>query len=242
MSETYHVLIVEDDFRIANIHQQYIEKNNAFTVDAAVKTGSEALAYLQHADRLPNLILLDVYIPDVEGLDLFWELRNTYRNTDILLVTAANEAEMVQEAIRGGVFDYIIKPADRKRFEVTLARYQAKRQLFASVETLSQEEIDAHLFSLPDFKQADESKLPKGIDAITLQEISERLKSEFTEGITAAELSEKIGTSRSTARRYLEYLVSIKKIETKLKYGTVGRPERKYFTRGTYEQNEQYMT
>lgn len=237
MSRTYHVLIVEDDFRIADIHRQVIDEMDGFNVDRAVKTGEEALTYLNETGKSPDLILLDVYIPDVEGLDLFWKLRTRCRETDILLVTAANDAATIEEAMRGGAFDYIIKPADRKRLEETLTRFQARRSMFASAKELTQEEIDSELLSAPDRSQAGNGSLPKGIDSLTLKEITERMKSELTEGVTAAELSEKIGTSRSTARRYLEYLVSIKKVETKLIYGTVGRPERKYVIRETYEQN-----
>lgn len=227
MTENYHILIIEDDFRIAQIHQQYIENVEGLTVSAAVKTGEEALTFLQESEIVPDLVLLDVYIPDVEGLNLFWEIRSTYKETDIIIVTAANDVRTIQETVRGGVFDYIIKPVDRSRFEQTLIKFIGNRQYFASSEVLEQVDIDTYIVpkSTP---QAKDIHLPKGIDSITLNEITTLLKS-HSRGTTAGELSKQIGMSRSTARRYLEYLVSIKKIETKLKYGTVGRPERKYY-------------
>lgn len=237
MNENYHILIVEDDFRIANIHQQFIEKIEGFTVSAAVKTGEEALVFLRETEQLPDIVLLDVYIPDVEGLDLFWKIRNTYRELDIIIISAANEVHTIQGAVRGGIFDYIIKPVDIKRFEHTLNRYKEKRHFFASAAELGQEDIDTYILPKSTIKPK-EDDLPKGIDSLTLNEITTLLKSKLSGGITAIELSKQIGTSRSTARRYLEYLVTIKKIETKLKYGTVGRPERKYYLRETYEQNE----
>lgn len=237
MNETYSILIVEDDFRIANIHQQFIEKIAGFSVMAAVKTGKEALSFLQESQVLPDIILLDVYIPDVEGLDLFWTIRSTFKKIDIIMVTAANEAKTIQEAVRGGVFDYILKPADIERFEQTLTRYKESRQFFASMNIIEQEEIDTYIFP-KSVSITRNVNLPKGIDSITLNEITTLLQSTHREGITAVELSKQTGTSRSTARRYLEYLVSIKKIETKLKYGSVGRPERKYMLRETYEQNK----
>lgn len=238
MKETCQILIVEDDFRIANIHQQFIENVEGFTVSASVKTGEEALNFLKETSNVPDIVLLDIYIPDVEGLDLFWKIRSTYRETDIIIVTAANEIDTIQETVRGGVFDYIIKPVDKLRFEQMLTRYKERQCLLSSKEEAGQDDIDTHILpkSTPDPKS---ENLPKGIDSITLNEITTLLKKELTGGFTAVELSKQIGMSRSTARRYLEYLVSIKKIETKLKYGTVGRPERKYFLlRETYEQNE----
>lgn len=237
MNETYHILIVEDDFRIANIHQQFIENIEGFTISASVKTGEEALNSLQESHRVPDIILLDLYIPDVDGLDLLWKIRSTYRDVDIIIISAANEVETIHGSIRSGVFDYIVKPVDISRFEQTLTRYKEERQLLESMDVMEQADIDSYL--LPkNLTTTNNRKLPKGIDAITLNEITTLLKSKLSGGITAVELSKQIGTSRSTARRYLEYLVSLKKIETKLKYGSVGRPERKYVLRETYEQNE----
>lgn len=237
MKENYQVLIVKDDFRIANIHKQFIENTEGFIVRASVKTGEEALNFLKESSNVPDIVLLDIYIPDVEGLDLFWKIRSTYRDTDIIIVTAADEVNTIQETVRGGVFDYIIKPVDMDRFERTLNRFKERRSFLESKEVLGQDEIDTYILpkSLP---KHNSENLPKGIDAITLNEITTLLETELTRGITAVELSKQIGMSRSTARRYLEYLVSIKQIEMRLKYGTVGRPERKYFLRETYEQNE----
>lgn len=240
MHKDFQVFIVEDDFRIAAIHRQFVEKVAGFIVQGTAKTGAEALTHLQDAERRPDLILLDKYIPDVEGLDLFWELRTAFHDIDIIIVTAAKEVVTMEETLRGGIFDYIIKPADVSRFEQTLNRYKQQRNFLASKEILEQEDIDFVLglrdVSLTTTKSS--SHLPKGIDSITLDEITYLLKHKKVKGITAVELSNQIGTSRSTARRYLEYLVSIHIIRTALKYGSVGRPERQYVMRETYEQNE----
>ncbi|WP_339228954.1 response regulator [Oceanobacillus sp. FSL K6-2867] len=239
MHEAYRVLIVEDDFRVANINRQFVEKVDGFIVSDTVRTGEGALASLSESKELPDIILLDIYIPDVEGLNLFWNIRSTYREIDIIIITAAKEVETVQEVVRGGVFDYIIKPVDVARFEQMLTKYKERRHLLSSVTEMEQGDIDAMIWSKPAVIPKEQNAgLPKGIDAITLKEITSLLKAEHFGGITAVELSKQIGTSRSTARRYLEYLVSIDKVETRLKYGTVGRPERRYFPRETYEQND----
>ncbi|MGY0691922.1 response regulator [Virgibacillus sp. FSP13] len=101
MDEKIHVLIVEDDFRIAGIHRQFVEKMDGFVAAKVVKTGAEALAYLQHCDNRPNLILLDIYIPDVEGLDLLWQIRETYHEIDIIVVSAAKETETLGQHYAG---------------------------------------------------------------------------------------------------------------------------------------------
>src|SRR5699024_3273353 len=222
--------IIEDDFRIADIHRQYVERIAGFVVQDTVKTAKEALTHLEQCERLPHLILLDIYIPDTEGLDLFWTIRTMYHDIDIMIVTAAKEVETIEATIIGGIFDYIAKPADAARFEQTLHRYKQRHDFIMSREIMEQHDIDLllghHDFSVP--ASTANSQLPKGIDPITLNEITHLLKDNNTQGITAEELSKQIGTSRSTARRYLEYLVSIKEIRTTLKYGNVGRPEREY--------------
>ncbi|WP_343273893.1 response regulator [Lentibacillus songyuanensis] len=230
MSDSIHVLIIEDDFRIAAIQQQFVEKVEGYVVTNCVKTAQEALEFLQRHDGQVDLILLDLFIPDVEGLELFWRLRTLYHDVDIVVVTAATETKSIKEILRGGIVDYIIKPVDFKRFEQMLTRYKQRRNFLASREMLYQDDMDMLLGveNLVVPTNRSNGKLPKGIDPITLNEITDLLKKQTTDGITAVELSKQIGTSRSTARRYLEYLVAIKRARPALLYGNVGRPERQY--------------
>ncbi|WP_339182686.1 response regulator [Oceanobacillus sp. FSL W7-1293] len=242
MNDSIQALIIEDDFRIAEINRRYIERIEGYTVQGVVKTGEEALAYLKECTSRPQLILLDIYIPDVTGLELLWQIRHLYHDIDLIPVTAANETITIKEALRGGAFDYIVKPVDADRFAQSLERYKEYRKTFSAKETLEQMEIDAFTGvtdgSYPSRSSSTNTNLPKGIDPITLNDIKQLLGADKGKGVTAVELSKKIGTSRSTARRYLEYLVSAKEVHTTLKYGTVGRPEREYILRETYEQND----
>ncbi|WP_213421877.1 response regulator [Bhargavaea massiliensis] len=226
----FSVLIVEDDFRVADINRQYVDAVEGFRVSGTARSGQEALDFLARPDPLPDLVLLDLYIPDVQGLELFRAIRQQYPDTDLIAVTAANEAETVRGLLRGGIFDFIVKPFDADRFTKTLERYRAFREQTDRASVFSQQEID-RLTGFRDLSPPAPSggdELPKGIDPITLGEILGFFEGTGTKGITAAELSQEIGTSRSTARRYLEYLVSAGKIRTHLIYGTVGRPERRY--------------
>ncbi|MFC0560725.1 response regulator [Halalkalibacter alkalisediminis] len=228
MKEIYQVLIVEDDFRVAEITRQFVEKISGFDVLAICKTGAETEHFLKH-NQTPDLILLDVYIPDVEGLDLFWTIRKNYHQMEIIMITAAKEVLTIEETLRGGTFDYIVKPVEFQRFEQTLQRYQKHRQMLTVKREMDQEEIDRlrGLGSPVSTLSNQTDDLPKGIDRLTLEKIQAIMQKKET-GVTAIELGKEIGASRSTARRYLEYLVSAKKIEAALKYGDVGRPERRY--------------
>lgn len=228
MKEIIQVLIVEDDFRVANINRDYVLKVNRFDVIHIAKTAEETLGYLADTAVLPDLILLDVYLPDDEELSLFWTLRRRYANVDIVMITAANEVETIKETFSGGVFDYLVKPADFTRFAETLNRYQEQFDLFHTARELDQVAIDTLKGRQKHSKLAEKTQYPKGIDEITLGKIVKVLEEGSAEGATAIFIGEQIGVSRSTARRYLEYLVSIKKAKAQLKYGEIGRPERRY--------------
>lgn len=230
MFEPIQVVIVEDDFRIADINRQFVNRVEGFVVSYVAKTGEEALTYLRTTGNLPHLILLDVYIPDVQGLDLFWTLRTEFTEIDVIMMTAAKEVETIAETLRGGIFDYIVKPVDFDRFERTFVSYRKQKHLLTTKTELMQEEIDLltglQITTTP-YKDTDE-RLPKGIDQLTLEKINVILHESDESGITALDAGSKVGVSRSTARRYLEYLVSIKEADAQLKYGDIGRPERRY--------------
>lgn len=230
MLEIFQVLIIEDDFRIADINRQFIERVKGFAVLEVVKTSEEALAYLRNTSMLPQLILLDVYIPDTEGLSLFWQLRQEFNEVDVIMVSAAKEVATIAETLRGGIFDYIVKPVDFNRFEQTLTRFKVQKKLLREREELDQQEIDRLTGAQAAVSQEkdNEGKLPKGIDQITLNKIKIVLQQSSDLGLNALDAGNKVGVSRSTARRYLEYLVSINEAAAQLKYGDIGRPERKY--------------
>ncbi len=230
MPERYKVLIVEDDFRIAGINRSFVEQAPDFSVVGMTRSRAETLAWLGEHPGGVDLMLLDVYLPDVEGLALLWEIRRDYRDVDIVMVTAAKEVETVEEALRGGVFDFLIKPVENARVQKMLGRFRGRRQLSEGRRELSQEQLDSALSSL--YGAAGDNRprrrmLPKGIDALTLDTVLEVLR-RCAHPVTASDLACQIGSSRSTARRYLEHLVGERLVSAEQSYGEVGRPQRHY--------------
>lgn len=223
---TYQVLIIEDDFRVADINRQFIEQTDGFSVVAICHTAADSLAVLDSLKELPDLVLLDAYIPDVNGLELLWELRRRFRAMDIVMVTAAREVETIQEALRGGVFDYLIKPIESSRMAQMLQRFVHERALLGQYSELEQSQLDKSLIRS---QQVDtfQERLPKGIDPLTLEKLRQGLVV-LKKPQTATSLGQFTGVSRSTARRYLEFMVSSGHVVAELDYGEVGRPERRY--------------
>ncbi|WP_347548642.1 response regulator [Pseudalkalibacillus hwajinpoensis] len=217
------VLIVEDDHRIARINQKFTENVPGYAVmgvASSIQEGKELLEILQ-----PDLVLLDIFFPEESGLGLLWHIRENYKETDVMMITAAKEIDAVQEALRGGAIDYIIKPVIFDRFKRTLENFKQTKGQISSQKVVSQEEVD-HLFTRK--VESSTQTVPKGIDPLTLTKMEEVLLNHLPEGMTAEEVGKVVGCSRTTARRYLEYMVSIEKVDADLSYGTVGRPERRY--------------
>jgi CitB family two-component system response regulator CitT len=157
------------------------------------------------------------------------EIRRVNMNVDIIIISAATEKTIIEDAIRLGAFDYIIKPVNMKRFINTLERYKRMRERLHNKQTIDQELLD-RFFGLTELGETEPDTVttPKGIDPLTLKKVDDVIY-QTAEGLTAEEMGNLVGASRTTARRYLEYLISEGRLVAELEYGAVGRPERKYF-------------
>ncbi len=143
----------------------------------------------------------------------------------MILITAARDVDTLQQAMRGGVVDYLLKPIMFPRLEVALKKYISQRQNLKVAGSLDQGLVDKML-QFNGVTETPANRLPKGIDSVTLDKIRDLFPED--EMLTADQAGDKIGASRTTARRYLEYLISAGELEADLNYGTVGRPERCY--------------
>ncbi|MCH7375645.1 response regulator [Aeromonas sp. MR19] len=215
------ILIVEDDPAIAEIHRRFVQRLAGFEVLGVALTLFDAR---EQIDILrPDLVLLDVWLPDGEGFSLLRELRQAGASLDVILLTAAREASALQEAMRLGVVDFILKPVVFERLRDTLGNYAESRAALAALADIDQQAVDT-LLGTP-LQQVAAAGLPKGIDALTLQRVLAALTGV---GASAEEIGNRVGVSRTTARRYLEFLVGQQLASPELEYGTVGRPERRY--------------
>ncbi|WP_085505418.1 response regulator [Thalassobacillus devorans] len=219
------VVIAEDDFRVAQLHEKFLSEITGFQLVGKALNGKETLELI--ADEQPDLLLLDVYMPDRLGTDLLHDIRELSPTIDIIMITAANDKAMIEIALKYGVIDYIIKPVSLDRFKKTIHSYQEKQQMIDSTDTFDQDMVDQLIGSRKNTTPPNEN-MPKGIDPLTLDKVRSML-AEAKEGLTAEQASEKMGASKTTARRYLEYLISIEEGQAEMRYGKVGRPERKYY-------------
>ncbi|KON70601.1 transcriptional regulator [Peribacillus butanolivorans] len=220
-------VIAEDDFRVADIHEKFLKNFEEIEVVGKAVNAKKTLRILEQ--KSPDLLLLDVYMPDQLGTDLLPSIRQKFPNVDIIMITAATEKEQLEKALHYGVENYLIKPVEMKRFNQVIEEYLKKAHLMQSKQDIDQDFVDLILkkgSATPETN--DGPALPKGVDEITLTKVMEVLEISDI-GLSAEQVSSQIGASRTTARRYLEYLISVKKCKAEVIYGVVGRPERRYY-------------
>jgi two-component system CitB family response regulator len=217
-------LIVEDDFRVATLHSEFVAKVGGFDVVGLVHTASAALDAA--AKHHPELILLDLYLPDVSGLEVLRRLRAQSEPPDVIVLTAAREMGSVRAAMRAGALHYLIKPFD---YEVLRERMTAYAELHAARAVhgeVDQRKVDS-LFGLLRRGGRPAMELPKGHSEATAGLIIDAL-TEAGEELSAADVADRVGISRATAQRYLALLSDAGDVKLTLRYGRAGRPEHRY--------------
>ena len=227
------VLIVDDDYRVANIHAAYVGRVPGFEVIGQAHTMTDAEKAV--ADLNPDLVLLDLYLPDGNGLDLMARLheRHTADHTPcpaFVVITAARDVQSVRSAMQFGAVHYLVKPFGFKALAGRLQAFQQlHQQLTALDEEADQADVDA-LYSLLRGPAALPAEPPKGHSAPTLTLVRDAVCSAQTD-LSASEVADIVGVSRPTAQRYLTYLAKHGVVELHLRYGTTGRPEHRYWAR-----------
>ncbi len=214
------VLVVDDDFMVVRIHAGFVERTPGFRVVGTARSGAEALQLAQELS--PDVILLDVHLPDVSGLTVLHDLRARGNVAAVVMVTAERDVDAVRAALHGGAMQYLVKPFSQDDLAVRLQRVRE------SLETLDEGEADQQAIDRAfAFEPSSTStSLPKGLSGATAALVLAALhdRGEQSAGDCATEL----GLSRVTARRYLEHFVTVGQAQVRLNYGGAGRPEHLY--------------
>lgn len=222
----YRVIIIEDDPMVAAINKQYVEVTPSFHVEKTFKNGSDALKYL--ASNSVDLIILDYYTPLMNGDEFIDKLHTMGKTPSVIMVTSANDTDIVRSLLSRGVLDYLVKPFEYMRFKAALERFHEKQAyLERARENLSQTAID-QLFSRNDAMSESSPQLAKGLNEATLDMIRTFLSEHPDSFFTSEQIAEQTHLSRITIRRYMNYLVDINEIVSTIDYKTGGRPSIKY--------------
>ena len=235
---TIKVLIVEDDPMVAELNKRFLSKVEGYQLVDIAHSVEEAINILEEKEKEIQLILLDIYMPGQNGLEMLSMIRRRGYPIDVILITAATDTGNIQSALHHGAIDYLIKPFEFTRFKQALLRYKEKSELLHNQEKLNQKELDQKLLNSKQEKIIEPKSLPKGLTKSTLLTIIETIKNVKT--FSTDDISEATGISRVSVRKYLMFLVEIEILEETLTYG-IGRPVYYYTYKGNSEMIDAYL-
>lgn len=219
------VLVVEDEPVVAEAHAEYVRRTEGFVLAGVAHTAAQALGFLQGPGPEVDLVLLDMNLPDLHGLDLLRRIRGAGIPADVIAITAVRELPVVRQAMSAGIAQYLIKPFTFAAFSTKLAAYREfHANLAGQGASATQSEVDRALAAL---RPAVPAVLPKGLSPETLEAVSETLK-QAGAPMSASEVSAALSMSRITVRRYLEHLTAQRTVLRSPRYGSPGRPELEY--------------
>lgn len=221
--ERIRVLVVEDEPLTAQAHADYVGRVDGFELAAVAGTGREAIRLLQRGGV--DLVLLDMNLPDLGGLELCRAIRAAGLEVDVIAITAVRDAAVVRASVSAGIVQYLIKPFVFSVFAAKLGSYRAFRERMHGGAVASQHEVDGAFAAL---RTSNSPGLAKGLSPETLDAVTALLG---PTGVSAAEVAAALEISRVTARRYLEHLADAGTAERAPRYGSPGRPELEYTRR-----------
>lgn len=213
-------LVVDDDLVAVDAHAAYVARVDGFVVAGVARAGAEALRVL--ATTPVDLVLLDVHMPDMSGLDVLRRMRAAGHTTDVIMVTRARDLDVVRAAIAFGATQYLVKPFTASAVRAKLEGLRAYRERDPG-PVVAQSDVDGLYDTLR--APVDAGGLPKGVGRESLDQVLGALDEA---GVTAVEMAGRVGISRVTARRYLEHLAETGLAERALRYGATGRPQVEY--------------
>lgn len=220
----FHVLLIEDDPMVRQVNEQFLSKIAGIDVVGVASNG--LLGMKQVLKLQPDVILMDVFMPEQDGIQTLQKIRDQGIDVDVIAVTAATDLKTIEKMRQLGVYDYIMKPFTFDRMKQTFNKYMQYKNYISSKEKLTQDELDQLLHPMHE-KGHYRDVLPKGLNGATLEKILHFIGAQ-PDFITAVEVAEGIGLARVTARRYLDYLEKQQRVKIDIKYGGVGRPVNQY--------------
>jgi two-component system CitB family response regulator len=216
-------LVVDDDFMAVSVHREFVERLPGFEVVGEATTGRDARVLVERLK--PDLVLLDIYLPDENGIELMRKLRTgASPQVDIIAITSAKDVEVLRDAMQLGVVHYIVKPFTFLTFRDRLESYAEARRRLADMRQAEQRDID-RLYGL--LRTSSDASLPKGISPPTLTLVASLLR-DSSSALSTSEVAAQAGISPGVARRYLRFLADSGAVDFTLRYGAAGRPEHLY--------------
>ncbi|MFB9926941.1 response regulator [Amycolatopsis halotolerans] len=216
---TIRTLVIDDDYRVAAIHAASIDRVPGFASVGQAHTAAEARARVE--ELRPDLLLLDVYLPDEDGLSLLRDLRSAGAPPGCIVITASRDLGTVRSAIQLGAAYYLVKPFGFEQLREQLTAYRSWCERASGSGDVDQATVDS-LYSALRGPAPRTHPLPP-----TMRKVLDTLR-RAGQPLGAEALASTLGISRPTAQRHLSELHRRGFLSLELEYGSAGRPTHRY--------------
>lgn len=222
----YNAIIVEDDSMVCAILERQLSKFNHLKLAGRFRRGVEALEFLKENPGGADLIILDYYMPGITGIEFLTELRTFNKEISIIMITSADEYEIIRDAMCCGICDYVLKPFSNARLEKSISKFETVMKLKNETHVWTQDKVDVLLCPHKHYIIDGDSSIPKAskINPTTLKNIRDFMDKHKGEKMPLVDVSAGMELSTVTVRRYLKYLNTLGEIEITLDCKTGGRP------------------
>ncbi|MCF0138115.1 MAG: response regulator [Oscillospiraceae bacterium] len=224
----YNVIIVEDDLMVCAILERQISRFQQLKLVGNFRRGTDALEWLAENPNEADLVVLDYYMPGLTGIEFLGKLRESNKEIQVIMITSANEYEVIRDAMNCGICDYVLKPFTSARLEKAISKFDTIMKLKAETHVWTQDKVDVllcpHKHYNVDNSEAAKSIRANKINGATLENVRAYMKTKSGVKMPLTEISEGMGLSTVTMRRYLKHLNSLGEVNITLDCKTGGRP------------------
>ncbi|CRH94367.1 Transcriptional regulatory protein dcuR [Chlamydia trachomatis] len=207
------------------IHRNYLEKLNLF--DRIISSDSMKAVQSILTDYVIDLILLDIHIIDGNGISFLETLRAQHIPCEVIIISAANDGNIIRDGFHLGIIDYLIKPFTFERFQESIQQFVTHREHLAN-QQLEQAQIN-QLKCLTNKRDTKNTQLlEKGLSESTFRWVMENIRT-FEKPFTIQELATSCHLSHVSVQKYIAYLEENKQLNSQQIFTKVGRPYRVYW-------------
>ena len=233
----YNTIIVEDDLMVCSILTKQLGRFPQLALTGSFRRCTDALEYITGHPDDTELIVLDYYMPGMNGIEFLSELRRTNTDVQVIMITSADEYSVIRSAMCYGICDYILKPFNSARLEKAVAKFCTVMKLKNDTYVWTQDKID--MLRCPHKHYNTEGETAKlgtsKINAATLSLVRSYMEKHAGSKMPLSEISRGLELSTVTVRRYLKHLNSLGEVDITLDCKTGGRPSEIFEYKGAGE-------
>ena len=226
--QVYKTIIVEDDLMVCAILEKQLGRFSQLQLCGNFRCCSDALTYLTEDPEGAQLVVLDYYMPGMNGIEFLAELRKTNIDVQVIMITSAGDYSVIRSAMCHGICDYVLKPFNSARLEKAIGRFETTMRLIKTTHVWTQDKVDTLLSPHKHYnvEPVNESGVPSPgkINKTTLENVRAYMRLNAGKKMPLVEISEGLTLSTVTSRRYLKYMNSLGEINITLDCKTGGRP------------------